>query len=263
MQSNTKNTTYQHKPVTGQGARWVPPEKPKTAQQAQHTEPEDKLVFNIEAFKMAYDAVLDYDTKRVEYAAERIKAHSSFIGATLDEAISGIDIADRGAQTEMNAIIANAQQSIVDAAVLRRDAAITQGRADSMDGSRITPDFGLLRLPVTLTETELQTLIDKNWCNPLFTRAAKEYAIAHKISGALNFSNAYDHAINVVNRTFGWLTAQSGKPGGGQLLRDNPAYLQSLDSDLAEALTQAGMHTPTQAPPPASTSPAAQHPETA
>lgn len=52
--------------------------------------------------------------------------------------------------------------------------------ADAMNPAKITADYNLLSLPVTLTADELQNLRDRNCDNPLFCRALREYFSKHE-----------------------------------------------------------------------------------
>ncbi|MDR1003193.1 MAG: hypothetical protein LBL82_08000 [Oscillospiraceae bacterium] len=63
---------------------------------------------------------------------------------------------------------------------------LTALEAAAMNPENITKDFDLLRLPLTLSADELQTLHERNCDNPLFCRALREYFSKHEAEYSLD-----------------------------------------------------------------------------
>jgi hypothetical protein len=122
-----------------------------------------------------------------------------------------------------------------------------QGFKDqALDGSRISPDYAMLGLPVVLTADELIKLNLRNPFDPLFTRALKEYWSKHDTTSAplavvdyvedrlLAYDSICRAAINIINHggdcgLFGvdavlqdFITSAANIPHNAELLLTNP-----------------------------------------
>jgi len=109
----------------------------------------------------------------------------------------------------------------------RRDAA--ERRAQ--ESTAISEDFRLLDLPVVLEKHELQKLVDRNAFNPLFTRAAVQYAQKHQLP-RLDTTTPIDRATKRINDTLSTVEHYLKDESLSALLPNHPALIESWDTDL-------------------------------
>lgn len=129
--------------------------------------------FKNSSVERAHSTAKMYLNSLEEYGAAIETARANYKGEALAAKLS--ELQEAHATTKESAF------SILEACKADMCAALDGISADSLDGKKITPDYELLRLPVTLTEDEIMTLNRRNADNPLFIRALREYCHSRDI----------------------------------------------------------------------------------
>jgi len=164
----------------------------------------------------------------------------SYTGEMLKTEREKIDAAYLDAKREKENTIRDTPTALIADLTKKRADKLAQGEREALDASKITLDYELLKLPVTLTGAEIEQLYDRNWTNPLFVRALREYVqgknviLEHTV-----LKDPYIKAIDTANNVLGRVSSWASNEGGTLTMRDNPHMMVELDSQLTAAIDAA------------------------
>jgi len=178
-------------------------------------------------------AAEDYYRIRKENATAAAALKTKYVGDLLKEESAKLDRETEHAKSALNEAVEQSRETMLKAAIARKNEAAEAGQKASLDSANITSDYRLLELPVTLTAQELQTLFDRHQNNPVFVRALSGYAEKHKLNHSVNFQNSHDRLIAGILDVTADLANKTRGEGGYAVLRDNPHLLQKMDDRLS------------------------------
>ena len=139
------------------------------------------------------------DVKNLQ--TERLEASKDTTGGTLRGTLARIDKAMTESFGNAETAIKQTRKTALAGRRERLDKMIEDSKQDYLTPDILTGDFALLNLPIPLTVEEAQVLVDRNWNNPLFIRAAREKFRGDLYTG-LNFQNPAARALQTLEGVF-------------------------------------------------------------
>ena len=190
-------------------------------------------------FQESVDAVLrtakNYETIRDEKPGKEADLRTKYVGEYLTSELAKLDDELANAKEVKDKTFHDTQTALLGELAAMKAEAAKKGAADSLDGTKISPDWKLLELPTVLTVEQVQILADRHQDNPLFIKALKDYQEKHKFAVCANFSNRYDRlGIDICN-LYSKMSFYLTHPVGTRFFRDNPRILTERVNNLKES----------------------------